>query len=92
MTVFSFNRLRERFAIARQEWQAVRDARWEPADYGFDEARRDGFRAAVAAESRALDDLGTALDTGNGQAIVKAAGAIKPPFVRAYRAFGAFAP
>ena len=77
-------------AKARTQWLAVKSARWEPADYGLEGARLDAYLAAVAAEDRALDELAAALDAGDGVRIAKAAPAIKPPFAKAYGAFGVF--
>ena len=83
-------KMRALLAQARGEWQAVKAARWSPEDYGLDAARAESYRAAVAAEDKALDELGAALDAGDGARIARAAPAIKPPFAKAYAAFGAF--
>jgi hypothetical protein len=77
-------------AEARKLWQAVKTARWSPEDYGLDAARTESYRAALVAEDKALDELGAALDAGDGARILKAAPAIKPPFAKAYAAFGSF--
>jgi hypothetical protein len=82
--------LRTQLAIARTQWQAVKSARWTPADYGVEGARFDAYLAAVAGEDRALDELAAALDAADGARIVKAATALKPPFAKAYAAFGVF--
>ncbi len=82
--------LRKQLAQARTQWDAVKTAHWDPAEYGFDGARLDAYRAALADEDRALDALAAALDTGEGARIAKAAPAIKPPFARAYASFGVF--
>jgi hypothetical protein len=82
--------LRSQLTEARERWQAVKSARWDPAEYGLDGARLDAYRAALAAEDRALDELAAALDTADGARIAKAAPAIKPPFAKAYAAFGVF--
>ncbi len=83
-------KMRPLLAQAKSEWQAVKSAGWNPDDYGFDAARTDSYRAAVAAVDKALDELAAALDAGDGARIAKAAPAIKPPFARAYAAFGVF--
>jgi hypothetical protein len=82
--------LRKQLAQARIQWDAVKSARWDPAEYGVDGPRLDAYRAALADEDRALDALAAALDTGEGARIAKAAPAIKPPFARAYASFGVF--
>jgi len=81
---------KRQLAEARRLWEAVKSARWDPADYGLDAARLDQYRAALAAEDKALDELGAALDAADGARIAKAAPAIKPPFAKAYAAFGVF--
>lgn len=82
--------MKKLFGAAQTQWQAVLAASWVPADYGLDAARLDAYKAAVAAEGKALAELGAALDSGDGARIDKAAPAIKGPFSRAYRAFGVF--
>jgi hypothetical protein len=82
--------LERQLAEARRLWGVVKSARWNPADYGLEGARLDGYRAALAAEDRALDELGAALDAADGARIAKAAPAIKSPFAKAYAAFGVF--
>jgi hypothetical protein len=83
-------KMRPLLAQARSEWQAVKSARWSPEDYGLDAARAESYRAAGAAVDQALDQLAAALDAGDGAGIAKAAPSIKPPFARAYAAFGVF--
>jgi hypothetical protein len=82
--------LRTQLAAARAQWQAVKSAQWTPADYGIEGARLDAYLAAVAGEDRALDELTAALDAADGARIVKAGPALKPPFAKAYAAFGIF--
>jgi hypothetical protein len=82
--------LRGRLGTARAAWQQVKAAAWDPADYGLDAKRLQSYRAALDAEDRALDELAAALDAGDGARIAAAATAIKPPFARAYAAFGVF--
>lgn len=82
--------LRKLLAQARTQWQAVKAARWDPAAYGMEGARLESYRSALVAEDQALDALAAALDAADGARIVKAAPAIKPPFAKAYAAFGVF--
>lgn len=82
--------LRALLPKARAQWDRVEGAAWSPADYALDGARLENYRAAMAAEDQALAALAAALDEGNGPAIAKAAAAIKPPFAKAYAAFGVF--
>jgi len=83
-------KMRPLLAQARSEWQVVKSAQWSAEDYGLDAARIESYRAAVVAEDKALDELAAALDSGDGARIAKAAPAIKPPFAKAYAAFGVF--
>jgi hypothetical protein len=82
--------MRVQLAEARRLWLAVKSARWDPAEYGLDAARIEAYRDALAAEDRALDELGAALDAADGARIAKTAPAIKPAFAKAYAAFGVF--
>ena len=82
--------LRAQLTKARAQWQAVKSARWEPADYAMEGPRLDAYRAALAAEDQALDALAAALDAGDSAQVAKAAPAIKAPFAKAYAAFGVF--
>jgi hypothetical protein len=82
--------LRAQLAKARAQWQAVKSARWDPADYALEGPRLDAYRAALAAEDQALDALAAALDAGDSAQVAKAATAIKAPFAKAYAAFGVF--
>lgn len=82
--------LRKQLAQARTQWQAVKSARWDPAEYGLDGARLDVYRAALVGEDQALDALAAALEAADGPRIAKVAPSIKPPFAKAYSAFGVF--
>lgn len=82
--------LRALLQKARAQWNSVKGAAWNPADYALDGTRLESYRAAMAAEDQALDALSAALDDGKGPVIAKAAAAIKPPFAKAYAAFGVF--
>ena len=82
--------LRAQLTKARVHWQAVKSAQWDPADYALDGPRLDAYRAALAAEDQALDAFAAALDSADSAQIVKASSAIKPPFAKAYAAFGVF--
>lgn len=83
-------KMRVQLDEARRLWLAVKSARWDPAEYGLDAARTEAYRDALAAEDRALNELGAALDAADGARIAKAAPAIKPAFAKAYAAFGVF--
>ncbi len=75
---------------ARAQWSSVKAATWNPADYSLDGTRLESYVAALAAEDQALDALAAALDDGKGPSIAKAGAGLKPPFAKAYAAFGNF--
>jgi hypothetical protein len=85
-------RLRDLLTTARTQWKTVVNANWSPDDYGLTGARLDAYRTALLAETQALDALAGALDAGEGTGIGKAATSLKPPFAKAYGAFGVFPP
>jgi hypothetical protein len=76
------------FATARALWRQIEMMSFDPATYGLSEARARQLAQARADESNALSALSQALNTGSDADVLKAAAAIKPPFVRAYVAFG----
>jgi hypothetical protein len=77
------------FAAARAGWRRVEAMSFDAAAYGLSPARARQLDEARADESRALSALSEALRAGSDADVLKAAAAIKPPFVRAYVAFGA---
>lgn len=77
------------FATARALWRRIETLNFDAATYGLSPARAQQLAQARAAESDALSSLSLALRGGNDAEVLKAAAAIKPPFVRAYVAFGA---
>lgn len=76
------------FATARALWRHIELMNFDAATYGLGEARTRQLAQARADESNALSALSQALNTGSDAEVLKAAAAIKPPFVRAYVAFG----
>jgi hypothetical protein len=77
------------FAAARARWRRIEAMSFDAAVYGLGPARARQLDEARADESRALSALSEALRAGSDADVLKAAAAIKPPFVRAYVAFGA---
>jgi hypothetical protein len=76
------------FATARALWRRIEVMSFDPSTYGLNEARARQLDQARADESNALSALSRALNTGSDAEVLKAAAAVKPPFVRAYVAFG----
>jgi hypothetical protein len=76
------------YAQARALWLAIERAPLDAERHGMSAQRAEQYRRAVAEESAALARLSDALRSGDGPAIAAAAEAVKPPFARAYTAFG----
>jgi hypothetical protein len=77
------------FAKARAIWRHIEVMEFNAAAYGLSPARARQLAQARADESDALSALSQALHAGSDTDVLKAAAAIKPPFVRAYVVFGA---
>ena len=76
------------FAAARALWRRIELMSFDPAIYRLTEARAKQLAQARADESNALSRLSLALNGASDADLLKAAAAIKQPFVRAYLAFG----
>ena len=77
------------FAVARARWRDIEAMSFDATVYGLSPARARQLAEARAEESQAQSALSEALRAGCDADVLKAAAAIKPPFVRAYVAFGA---
>lgn len=77
------------FATARALWRQIEIRSFDAAAYALSPARARQLDQARADESSALSALSQALHAGSDADVLKAAAAIKPPFVRAYVSFGA---
>lgn len=78
----------QHYAAARATWRHVETSAWDAQALALSPARSAQFQAALAEEGAALQQLDQALRSGPPAAVLKAAGAIKGPFVRAYTALG----
>lgn len=76
------------FAHAAALWRAVESHPVDAATYRLSTQRQSQLRAGLAAEAQALSRLSDALRGGDTAAALAAAKAIKPPFARAFTAFG----
>lgn len=76
------------FATARALWHRVEGAPIDAVAWALSPAREARLRRGLADETQALQRLSEALRGRDDAALLKAAAAIKPPFVRAYTAFG----
>lgn len=74
---------------AQTLWRLIERAPIDSAYYGLTAERFDKLKDALAAESAALRRLERTLNDNNPVELLAAAAAIKPPFARAYTAFGA---
>lgn len=80
--------LEHHFAEAAARWRAVEQATVDAAAYRLSAARASQLRQALADEAQALSRLSAALRGADNAALLAAARAIKPPFARAFTAFG----
>lgn len=80
--------LEQAFVQARVLWHAIEAHLPQPAVYQLSPARAAQLAQAVADESAALARLSDALRAADDAALLKAAMAVKPPFARAFTAFG----
>lgn len=80
--------LERSFVQARVLWHAIEAHLPQPAVYQLSPARAAQLAQAVADESAALARLSDALRAADDAALLKAAMAVKPPFARAFTAFG----
>ena len=76
------------FTEARARWRVIETLPLEAAALRLTPAREAQLRKAMADEGAALAALSQALRGDDAAALLKAAAATKPPFVRAYTAFG----
>lgn len=76
------------YAQAAALWRRIENASPSPQRYGLTPAREAQWRQSVAAEGVAMSALSQALRSGDQTALRQAAAAIKPPFSRAFVAFG----
>ena len=76
------------FAKARALWRGLEQRPIDPAAYGLSAPRQAQLVKALADETEALSRLSSALRGASDADLLKAAAALKPPFVRAYVAFG----
>lgn len=80
--------LERHYAEAAARWRAVEQASVDTAAYRLSPARATQLRQALADEAQALSRLSAALRDADNTALLAAARAIKPPFARAFTAFG----
>jgi hypothetical protein len=83
--------IKDALAEAEKVWGVVRKTKID-AEYGFSDAQRETLAKLIANESQALETLKKALAANDKAAVIKAAGAIKPPFAKTFMSFGNFEP
>jgi hypothetical protein len=76
------------YAHARTLWRGIEGQSIDVAQYGLSPARAAQLRKSIDEESAALAQLSDALRGGDKARVLKAAAAIKPPYARAFMAFG----
>lgn len=80
--------LARHFGLARARWHGIESQHLDTTTLRLSAARAAQLRRAMAEEGAALTALSQALRGDDAAVLLKAAAAIKPPFVRAYTAFG----
>lgn len=76
------------YAKARTLWRRIEQQPVDAKAYGLSGARLAQLRKAIEDEGSALEQLSQALRETDDARLLKAAAAIKPPFARAFTAFG----
>lgn len=84
------SKLQAMLVNAESLWLDVEAHLANAATSGLDPRRQSLLREAVWAESVALMRLREALASGSSSAVLQAAAALKPPFAKAFMAFGDF--
>ena len=79
------------YAHARTLWRGIEGQSVDATQYGLSPARAALLRKAIDEESAALAQLSDALRGDDKARVLKAAVAIKPPYARAFTAFGQLA-
>lgn len=75
-------------AQAQRQWARIAAGPVDPEAFGLTATQQERLREAQGAETRALEALGQVLRHGADAEVREAAKALKPPFVKAYIAFG----
>jgi hypothetical protein len=81
-------KIRDTIPTLEARWNAVRNARFVPADFGFDSARAAKMNHFLALETDAIAALKGALVGADKTAVIQRAVALKPPFAQLYMLFG----
>jgi len=83
-------KLEQAYAQARTRWLGIEQQPVDGVAYGLSAPRQAQLRKALDDETAALSRLSDALRDSDNAQLLKAAVAIKPPFARAFTAFGHF--
>jgi hypothetical protein len=82
--------IRQAYPDAVAKWSAVKTGTIDATLYGFTPDKMAQIQILMANQTRALDNLGAALDSGNTTMIGTSAVAIKGPFSILFSSFGKF--
>jgi hypothetical protein len=82
-------KLEKAFAESSARWRAVEQNLPDPRVYHLTPAREAQLRKGLADEAAAMSRLSDALRGSDDAQLLKAAAAVKPPYARAFTAFGA---
>jgi soluble cytochrome b562 len=90
LTERDITRISELQKTAYQQWESLKAAPFNPDHYAFDRKKLPALHEGIDAIGRSLTDLGSALQTGNKEAIIRASLALRPPYVKTNLLFGDF--
>ena len=83
--------IRNTISALDARWSVVRNASFDPANFGFDSARAAKVKELLQLETDAIAALKKALAGPDKSVMIQRAVAIKPPFAQLYMLFGEFA-
>jgi len=75
---------------ARAQWNAVSNARFDRKPFLFDKQTERALMEAVAAETKAIENLDAAIRSGNRKLIARHSVLLREGFLRIFRMFGNF--
>jgi hypothetical protein len=88
MTQQDIHTIRSLLPALQARWDALQKAKFDPQDFGFDNARTAKLKRLMETQSDAIAALKKALAAPDKAAIIQSAAAIKPPFAQMFMLFG----
>ena len=75
---------------ARELWEPVKSATFDPDRYHLDTEKQNQVQALIGQEAETLDSLHHALEGGDKTRVLAAASQVRPVFAQLYMTFGDF--